>query len=179
MSMFKKFGTVQYALDGYSKEAMNILTAAVVKRLNVDQSYVYQRYVIPDGATPESLANDLYKDPEKYWTILLVNGIINPFLDWPMDTEILEKWVNAQYGSLTKVLYFTNVNSGKIYDDVDSKVFFDLMEAGEPLPYQVHPVTCFEHETILNQEKTQITVITNKYINLFVDTFNKSIEGKQ
>lgn len=178
MSMFKKFGTINYTLDGYSKDAMNILTAAIVKHLNVDQSYVYQAYIIPDGATPESIAHELYGDAEKYWTILLINGIVNPFLDWPMDQSTLEKWIVSQYTDPYKILYFTNTQTGKRCDDVKDAELRAILAGGGSIPAHIHPVTAMEHETNRNNLKSQITVIANQYINIFVDTFNRSIEGK-
>ena len=158
---------------------MNILTAAIVKHMNVDKSYVYQRYIIPDGASPESVANALYGDPEKYWTILLINGIVDPFTGWPMDQTVLENWVAAKHGSPNAILYFTNVETGRQYDSVMEAEFREMIANDEPLPMLVHPVTALEHEGNLNQEKSEIVVITRRYINQFVDMFNKSIEGKE
>jgi len=175
--MFDKFSTTPYSLDGYSKEAMNILTAAIVKHVNVDQAFVYQRYIVPAGTSPESLAYELYSDADKYWTILLVNGIVNPFLDWPMDAHTLEEYVKVKYTDPESVLYFTNLQTGKQYDDVASEAFYALLENGDPLPQNVHPVSPLEHEANENSRKSEIMVIAPRYINIFVDTFNKSIQG--
>lgn len=175
--MFDKFGTTPYTVDGYSKEAMNILTAAIIKHINVDQAFVYQRYIVPAGTTPESLADELYSDASKYWTILLVNAIVNPFLDWPMDAQTLEEYVKVKYADPDSVLYFTNLQTGKMYDDVAAEGFFALLEDGDPLPQNVHPVGPLEHEAIENSRKSEIVVIAPRYINIFVDTFNKSIQG--
>lgn len=178
MSFFKKFDTIQYQLDGYSKEAMNIVTAAVLKRLNVDKTYVYQSYIVPAGASPESLANDLYKDPHKHWTILLVNSIVNPFLDWPVNDQVLEELVVREYGSAHKIVHFIDMATKFQLDDVQDAVIRQLIEDGNPIPQNIRPVTALEYEIEKNRRKAQITVVAPKYINRFVDAFNKSIEGK-
>ena len=175
---FKKFSTIPYALDGYSKDAMSIITAAVLKHINVDQSYVYQKYIIPSGASPESLAYQLYGDAEKYWTILYVNAIVDPFTEWPMAPEILEEWVEKKYGDINKVLHFVDVVSGEYFDDVEQSVLFSYLEEGSPIPHNAHPVTALDYESNLNRQRGEIVVISPKYINTFVDMFNKSIEGK-
>lgn len=178
MSFFKKFDSIEYKLDGYSKEAMNIITAAVLKRLNVDKTYVYQSYIVPAGATPESLANELYQDAHKYWTILLVNGIVNPFLDWTVNDQVLEEIVEKKYGSVNHIVYFLDLTTKFQLDDVADQEMRDLMANGDPLPHNIHPVSALEYETTLNREKANIIVVAPRYINRFVDAFNKSIEGK-
>ena len=175
---FKKFGTIPYSLEGYSKEAMNIIAASVVKHFNVDKAYVYQRYIVPSGATPESLAYEIYGDADKYWTILFINGIVDPFTEWPMDPVVLEKWTEAKYGDVNKVIDFVNVTNSEFYDDVQRDLFFNYIEEGTLLPFNVHPVTALEHEMTKNQERGQIIVISPRFINSFIDMFNKSIEGK-
>lgn len=178
MTFFKKFDSIEYKLDGYSKEAMNIITAAILKRLNVDKTFVYQKYTVPAGATPESLANELYRDPKLYWTILIVNSIINPFLDWPVPDHVLEEIVVKKYGSVGHIVHFKDMTTGFILDDVDDANIRQLIENGHSIPHNIHPVTSLEYETDLNRMRAQIVVVAPKYINRFVDLFNKSIEGK-
>lgn len=176
--MFKKFKTLPYALDGYSKEAMNLLTAGILKHVNVDQTFVYQKYNVPAGMSAESLANELYKDAGKYWTILLVNSIVDPFNEWPMDSTALENYTKHKHGSTTAILYFINVNTRRRYDDVDEETYRQLIADDQPIPELVHPVTAIEHESVENQKRCEIMVVAPRYISLFEDTFNKAIEGK-
>lgn len=176
-SFFKKFPVINYSLDGYNKDAMNIVTAAVLKRINVDKSYVYQTYDVPNGSSPESLAYELYKDPTLCWAFFLVNGMINPILDWPMTDEVLEEHTLAKYGSLYTIVYFTDLEGYRL-DDVAEKEVRDFLELGNPMPHNVHPVTALEYESELNRARGKITIIAPRYINQFVDLFNKSIEGK-
>ncbi|QFR57944.1 baseplate wedge protein [Stenotrophomonas phage Moby] len=179
MGFFNKFGTVNYSLDGYNKDAMNIITAAIVKRLRVDESYVHMRYTISDGEIPEGVANELYKDPQLYWTILLVNAIVNPFLEWPVSTDVLEDIVKAKYGNVNKIIAWQNNTTGLYYDDVDSAKWQAMVDNGQQLPMAVHPVTALAWENDLNTKRAQIVVVDPKYINLFVDMFNKVVEGTQ
>lgn len=177
-SMFKKFPVVSYSLDGYSKDAMNIVTAAALKRINIDRSYVYQTYDVPAGTSPEALANELYRDPTLCWVFFLVNGMVNPLLDWPMSDEVLEEYVASVYGSVNTILYFTSLEDGYRLDDVAEAEVRAFIDLGNPMPANVHPVTALEHESGLNRVRGKITIIAPRYINQFVDLFNKTIEGK-
>jgi hypothetical protein len=175
---FKKFPVIQYSLDGYSKDAMNIVTAAILKRVNVDKSYVYQQYDIPNGATPESLANELYKDPNLGWTFFLVNAMVNPLLDWPMEDSVLEEYTVAKHGSLNKIVHFIDLNTGFRLDDYAESQMQIIISNGDAIPVNISPVQALAFEADLNRKRGRITIIAPRYINSFVDLFHKSIEGK-
>jgi hypothetical protein len=64
-----------------------------------ENSTVYYDYIIPEGETPEILADKIYNSSERHWIILLVNNIVNPSLDWPMSTYSLNKYVNNKYSA--------------------------------------------------------------------------------
>ena len=176
-SFFKKFPVLSYTLEGYSKDVMNIVTSAVLKRINVDKSYVYQTYDVPSGASPESLAYELYRDATLCWVFFLVNSMVNPLLDWPMSDEVLEEFVAATHTSIYDIVYFTDLEGYRL-DEVAEKTVRDFIALGNPIPVNVSPVTALEEATELNRKKGNITIISARYINQFVDLFNKSIEGK-
>ena len=54
-------------------------------------------YLIVDMETPESLAQDFYGEPEDHWVIILANGVIDPFHDWPMDHVTHQEFIKSKY----------------------------------------------------------------------------------
>lgn len=178
MSFFKKFPTVQYSMDGYNKEAMNIVTSAILKRMNVDKAYVYETYDIPAGMTAEALAYEMYKDPNLCWTFYIVNAMINPLLDWPMDDATLEETVTLIYGSVNEIVHFIDLNTGFRLDDADTAQMKTIIDNDGTIPTNISPVTALAFETEKNRAKGRITIIAPRYINTFVDLFHKAIEGK-
>lgn len=178
MSFFKKFPTINYSIDGFSKNVVNILTAALPRRLNVDRTYVFQTYRIASGQTPESLAFQLYKEPNYHWTVLIINDIVNPFLDWPMNDEELEEYVTIKYSELYAIHHFVYLDTQKIVDEVDEVTYRAMVANEETLPFNITPISNFEYESAQNESKREILVVNPKYITQFVDSFNKAIEGK-
>ena len=176
--MFKRIGTIEYAVDGYRSMAANILTAAVVKHIDIDKAFLYQKYNVPAGLTPEALAYKLYNDADLYWVLLYVNGIVNPFLDWPMDENTLSDWIAGEYGDINKVIHFKDVNTGLYIDDALTAEYYALLTSGDTLPYNIHPVTALEYETERNHRKSEIVIITPRYVRRFVDVYEKTIAGK-
>lgn len=174
---FRKFDSIPYDLDGLKKTVTNILTAVLPRRLNVDETYIFQRFTVSSGMTPESVADKLYSRPEEYWTILVINDIVNPYLDWAMSDEEVELYVTKKYGDPYAIHHYTWIETGKYLDEVDEAHWRN--EPPEDLPELIHPVTNLEHETNLNQSRREIIVINPRYLSQFIESFNRAVEGKE
>lgn len=123
MFFFKNFPRITYTLsDGsQSREVVDITTAFNIRSVidDPDTNVIFIPYTIKDHDSPESIANDFYKDPRLFWVILIINNIVNPYVEWPMTVYELELFTRKKYGSLTHVHHFRNIQTGKIYDEVD------------------------------------------------------------
>lgn len=200
MGFFTNFPKTNYALEGNAKDVVNILTAALPQHLSVDQSYVFQHVIVSSGQRPEGLAEALYKEPNYYWTILVVNDIVNPYLGWPMADDELEDYVMRKYSGVPYgVHHFYNVRLQRLADDVDDaeyRAIFDgddvelsvngdvlitnnsdtiLVGLATTLPEWVMPVTNLEYERDLNNRRKEIVVISPRFITQFVDAYNKAL----
>ena len=58
-----------------------------------------RQYTIKPGETPDSIANSAYDNPERFWTILLLNNITNMNMEWPLDADELDVYISETYGS--------------------------------------------------------------------------------
>jgi len=58
-----------------------------------------KQYTIKPGETADSIANIAFDDPEKFWTILLLNNITNMNTQWPLDADELDVYISETYGS--------------------------------------------------------------------------------
>lgn len=174
---FSKFSTINYTVDGYNKDAENILTSTVLKQLNVNKALLVQNYNVPAGMSPEVLAEELYKDPTLWWTFFLINNKVNPLTDWPMSDEALEEYTLKKYGDVNKILYFVDITKNKRLDDVADAQMREYLETHD-VPFNIQVVTALTYESELNRDKGFITVLSPKFINTFVDTFNQNIQGK-
>lgn len=64
-----------------------------------ENSVVYYDYVVPEGETPEILADKFYNSSERHWIILMLNDIVNPLLDWPMSYSSLNRYIDSKYSA--------------------------------------------------------------------------------
>jgi len=67
-------------------------------RDNLNSLYINStKYTIQEGETPEIISYNKYQSTEWYWTILLLNNIIDLNNDWPVDSEELDNSINQKY----------------------------------------------------------------------------------
>lgn len=76
----------------------NILTRSTFLTEIMDNTAVFYEYQVKDDETAEIIADKLYGDPNRHWIVLLFNQIINPFYEFPLSIERLEKMIQNKYG---------------------------------------------------------------------------------
>lgn len=57
-------------------------------------------YTVKEGERPDNIASFYYEDPYYSWAIFLVNGIIDPYSEWPKDSRTLNEYIEKKYGSV-------------------------------------------------------------------------------
>ena len=139
---------------------------------------VFDRYEIPEGARPDIVAEELYGNPEFDWIVLTVAGILNVRNQWPLNNRDLYNYCLDKYGeSLNSNRFFETTEvkdtngrmilpKGKV---VDSN--FTIPKPGEPTA-TINPVvgiSNFEYETRLNDEKRNIFILKEGYLQQFLN----------
>ena len=139
---------------------------------------VFDKYEIPEGARPDIVAEELYGNPEFDWIVLTVAGILNVRNQWPLNNRDLYNYCLDKYGeSLNSNRFFETTKvkdsngrlilpKGKV---VDSN--FTIPKPGEPTA-TINPVvgiTNFEYETRLNDEKRNIFILKEGYLQQFLN----------
>lgn len=104
-SFFSQFPTVAYDIAGNQYSNYELVTN-IFFRLRIIQEALqnitaYYEFVIPDGETPEILADKVYGDSGYHWVILLANNIKDAQYDWPLDTRTFNKYIKSKYGSIS------------------------------------------------------------------------------
>lgn len=103
---FNYFPKVPYFLndeDTSLEVATNLTTKFKFDNTFKENSVVYYDYIVKDGETPEIIADKIYGSPEKHWIILLLNDIVHPQIDWPIEQNSLIKLIDNKYESFADV----------------------------------------------------------------------------
>ena len=152
---------------------------------------LFNKYEIPMGARPDTVAEDLYGSAQFDWVVLTVAGILNVRNEWPLNNRDLYNYCLDKYGdSLNSVRFFET----KEVKNVDGKLIlpkgkvvdnnFTIPKPGEPIA-TLNPIvgiSNYEYETRLNEEKRNIFILREEYLQEFLNdmreimTYKKSSE---
>ena len=138
---------------------------------------VFDKYEIPEGARPDIVAEELYGNAEFDWIVLTVAGILNVRNQWPLNNRDLYNYCLDKYGeSLNSNRFFETT---EVKDSNDRLILpkgkvvysnFTIPKPGEPTA-TINPVvgiTNYEYETRLNDEKRNIFILREGYLQQFL-----------
>ena len=160
-------------------------------RTDIDQAITaFNYYYIEQGMRPDMVAKDLYDDPELDWVILTINNIINVRDQWPLEHNDLYSYMLEKYGSDEKIAEAEIYETRKILDEYDRVVMPAGLQVDKNFSFQylnfsgqvikvlssqvVAPVTNYQYEVRLNDEKRRIRVLKPQFVPLFL-TDHKNI----
>lgn len=169
--MLEYLNKIDYKIDGEIYKLTNICESYLLKRLNIDKTFLYKDVIISMYETPESISKMYYGDVKYWWVVMVANKMVNPFTDIPMNNDVLVQYTTGKYGNANAIHHFLDTTINRYCDDVDSKVYQGLIDTNESLPHYIIPVTNLEYESAINQERTRIKIVNPLFITTFEDTF--------
>lgn len=97
---FKHFTKIPYYFDETNR-SIDLITN-ITNKFKFDDNFkentvLYYDYILSDGETPEVVSDKIYGSPEKHWLILMLNDIVHPQKDWPLDQRSLSKYIESKY----------------------------------------------------------------------------------
>lgn len=194
MSYFSQFSYVAYpnfldSTGNFNIILKNITTRIVRRESLIDDNLIYYKYIIREGENIENISNKLYKTPEFYWTIMIINNRFDRFYDFPLEYGQFEDYIVDKYGSFESAQdtykYFIREDYDRYSQDTveDKEYFIEVPE----INFNDYPVSengrlmrysksNYDIEFEENEAKRNILVCNSKYIQIFVDTFNSLVK---
>jgi hypothetical protein len=155
----------------------------------------FERYTIEGDDRPDNVAFKVYDDPTFDWVVLLSNNIINIQSEWPLPQTDFDRFLLDKYGDYN-TLYngihhyetrevknsngVTIVPSGLQVQDGYSVSYYDFF-----LDQQIDtgnlavPVTNYEYEESLNNQKRIIFVLKPFYLNVVINDLESILPYKE
>lgn len=101
MAKYFKYFPKTYYNSSDDSPGVDILTN-LMARFKLNDTFktnasVYYKYDVQDGDTPEIVAYKIYGSVEKHWIILLMNDMVDPQFDWPLDNKSLTVFIDKKY----------------------------------------------------------------------------------
>ena len=139
-------------------------------------------YYVRDGFRPDQVAEDLYGSSNLDWVVIHSAGIVNIRDEWPLTSrEIYDYSLNKYGNDLNQIRHYVTTevkdSSGKIYlpkgKVVDSDFTIPDPTSSTTTLNPVGGVTNYEHESNLNEDKRNITLLRPSYLELFVSDMRR------
>lgn len=154
---FSYFPKTVYSLNSSDVDAVT----NIVSRFGFEQAFknntsVYYEYDIQDGDTPEIIASKFYNSPDRYWAILMINDIVDPQFDFPLDQRTIISFIDEKYSA--------NANIGQ--------TGIAWAQSNVKSYYKVETRTTISTDTEL---KTRLEIDANTYANVASSTSNLTL----
>jgi hypothetical protein len=194
---FSKFPLIAYTLDNSNSFQVipDILRRIKMSDQIKNNDVFFDRYDVRDGETPEILADKFYGDSNFHWIILMINDIIDPRFDWPMDFYKLNEYCKGKYG--TDAVYhihhyadqseyvingYRMLQPGSTINNPISLVVQSSGTFSSPIVSQnaptnnLFPVTNFMYEDALNEKRRRISILKPELVAGLDSDFNNLIK---
>lgn len=178
--LFETYPNVNYDIkkNGKIETLTNITVRFKLQDALRSRTVVTYDYDVQDGERPDIIASKYYDDATLDWVIILVNQMVNPQWEWPLDQKSFEKYIKKKYGSINtanssihhyehivqphSVLYDgTVIEEVALWVDYETYLTLDTTERRQ--------VTTYEYEDSVNEAKARIKILDEKYVNSLVN----------
>ena len=150
----------------------------------------FDKFQIHGDDRPDTVAEELYGNPNLDWVILMSNNIIDIKNEWPMTQYDLNMYLDDKYTpeQLIDIHHYETLQlkdgkgrlilpAGKVVDEDWSLEYFDglqirttdLLAGGRP----VRSVSFHEYEINKNDKKRNINVLRRDMLSLFMKDFER------
>jgi hypothetical protein len=162
-NFFKHYPLVQYGNTVSNTVAVNIL-AKIAFQKTIQQNFeVFHPYTIQEGDRADTIAYLYYGDSGYDWLVYYSNNVVDPYYDWYMDGNSLNRFIADKYQSLTnarrKIKFF---RSNYVADDsMISPAAYNALSANQKRFWT--PVNGINNNIIrYERKKEEVIFQTNK-----------------
>jgi hypothetical protein len=159
-----------------------------------DNLAYFTKYSIRGDERPDQVAFKFYGDETLDWVVLLSNNILNIQTEWPMPQVVFDKFLINKYGS------YANIDAVHHYETVEVKnnngiviipkglqvdqnyliTYYDAILEQEVTATNItEPVTNFQYEDELQNDKRNIFVLKPEYLNTIFNDLETVLKYQQ
>ena len=175
---FTNLPKVGYDINGTGKDSFlsvtNIMKSVRFKPSVLEDIIDYYPYYVKEGERPDIIAHAQYGNIGYAYLIMLVNDIYDPNFDWPLSSQIFEKFIINKYGSVTTAIsgvkhYYQIVRAEVARTGTSERIpevkfvvdetTYDALDSGDRTT-----LSNYDYEVELNDAKREIKLINPAFI---------------
>jgi len=204
MSYFRELPNLEYQsfLSDRKSSLDYVITKNIFRRVKLRDDLesifsLFNKYSIPDGARPDTVAEALYGKADYDWIVILTANITNIRDQWPLSDKDVYTFSENKYGleGLSQIKYYETTEikdssgrlilpAGKVVDSTFKVSYYDngllytndLTSLGANVKYISNPiagVTNYEYEVLKNNDKRSINVLKPVYLQQYLNDLRR------
>ena len=151
---------------------------------------VFDKFVIKEGARPDTVAEEVYGKSDLDWVVLISAGIVNVRNEWPLSSRDLYNYVVEKYG-LDEKDFVHHYETKEIKDSqgrlimpkgnrVDADFSLTYYDNGSYVTKsEVSGITNYEYEVQENIKKSTIFILRRFYLQQVLNDIKKEMNYKR
>mgnify|MGYP001407329125 CR=1 FL=1 len=171
----------------------NLFKKGILREDIYENIATFEKYKIIGDERPDNVAKKVYDNSELDWLVLVTNNIINIQTEWPMRQNDFDEHLLLKYGTYETLYSEIHHYESKEIKDANNVVLLPeglwvdenyefiytnpqgILEKRRP----GLPVTNYEHEIKLEDDKRNINLLKPRYVNLVIDDLEGIMEYKK
>ena len=171
----------------------NLFKKGILREDIYENIATFEKYKIIGDERPDNVAKKVYDNSELDWLVLVTNNIINIQTEWPMRQNDFDEHLLLKYGTYETLYSEIHHYESKEIQDANNVVLLPeglwvdenyefiytnpqgILEKRRP----GLPVTNYEHEIKLEDDKRNINLLKPRYVNLVIDDLEGIMEYKK
>lgn len=127
--------------------ATNLTVRYALEKSLKENTATYYNYLVVDGETPEIVAFKIYGSSERHWIILMMNDIIDPQYDWPMNYDTLNRFINSKYSAAEFADTANTSMSGATWANANKKNYYKVERTVDSMGKVIEVKITLDEET--------------------------------
>lgn len=199
MAYFNRLPNIEYEEKPFVfpfSEKEYVLAKNFFRRFKItESSYNFQNffseYTLTDEDRLDYVSYKFYNTSEFDWVILLSNNIINSYFDLPVKEVDLYEMVVKAYGNPDAIHHYETLEKRNSLGQIVLKAGLNVEQSFYTGVYKYYdngsvlsvngntvsvPVTNYEYELKLNDEKRKIYILRPEYVQTFIEQFDAGMQ---
>lgn len=165
---FNGFPKIDYTLDEVERESLNFIHRWAFRESIKNNAASFSKWIIRDEDTMFSIAETLYNSRYYFWIVMMMNDIIDPFFDWPMNEHDLYVYVKKKYGdeNIEAIHHYEAEEDDNLYSYPPGTIVSIDYQNHVPsgTTRNIKAITNYTYEITVNESKRIIKLLKPEYL---------------
>ena len=161
--------------DGNYKYVTDLLTRIKIKSGVDNDTFLYDKYTVPSGDTPEDVSYYHFKSSIYHWVILMTNNVTDRYTGWPMDQITFELYLEDKYQFPNATHHYEITKDSGVLKPQGPADYSHLIQVSSDITGAT-AITNREYEEREQDKRRQINLLNPNLLPAFLKEFDRLMQ---